>query len=190
MQSSSGSPSWVENPSTQVIPLLELNSLFVLFFPVEATKTKPSRADNNTLDKEHFVMQICVEPPATAETTATRSESDLRDAIARRARELWEQRGRVEGHAQEDWLQAEAEVMKSRLVQTTPKAAFIVVKFGGFVYTAEYDPDHCGDYRPGEFRKGAPVAVRLADDKIYVRRPNGRELEARILKKQPAAQAS
>jgi hypothetical protein len=135
-------------------------------------------------------MRICVEPPATAETSSTRADADLRDAIARRARELWEQRGRVDGHAQEDWLQAEAELMKSRPVQTTPKSAFIVVKFAGFVYTAEYDPDHCGSYCHGEFRKGTPVAVRLADDKIYLRRPNGRELEARILKKQPAAQAS
>ena len=36
----------------------------------------------------------------------------LEDAIRRRAYELFEQRGRGEGLEEEDWLQAEAEVME------------------------------------------------------------------------------
>jgi HSP20 family molecular chaperone IbpA len=35
----------------------------------------------------------------------------IRDVIARRAYELYEKRGRAEGHAQEDWSQAEAETI-------------------------------------------------------------------------------
>jgi len=36
----------------------------------------------------------------------------LEDAIRQRAYELFEQRGRGEGSEEEDWLQAEAEVME------------------------------------------------------------------------------
>jgi len=38
---------------------------------------------------------------------------DLRAAIARRAFELYEQRGRADGHDLDDWLQAEREVFAS-----------------------------------------------------------------------------
>ncbi len=62
------------------------------------------------------------EPPAKP-ATSTSSEKknpkngnaaaafDLEQAIRRRAYELYEQRGRHDGHAQDDWLQAEAEVL-------------------------------------------------------------------------------
>ncbi len=39
---------------------------------------------------------------------------DQQDQIRRRAQELYEQRGREEGHALEDWLQAEAEVVNGK----------------------------------------------------------------------------
>jgi hypothetical protein len=138
--------------------------------------------------KEQFVMQPCVEPSAAPESS--QADTELRKAIARRARELWEQRGRVDGHAEEDWLQAEAEVLQSQKHAASPKTSFIMVKFAGSLYTAAYDPEHCDGYRPGELRKGAPVAIRLTADRLYLKRPNGQELEARILKKQPAAEAS
>jgi len=38
------------------------------------------------------------------------SSPDLDEKIRVRAYELYEQRGRVDGHADEDWLQAESEV--------------------------------------------------------------------------------
>ncbi|HEV2732269.1 MAG TPA: DUF2934 domain-containing protein [Terriglobales bacterium] len=37
--------------------------------------------------------------------------AELEDQIRRRAYELYEQRGRVDGHELEDWLQAEAELL-------------------------------------------------------------------------------
>ena len=45
---------------------------------------------------------------ATAHTTTT--EQNREDQIRTRAYELYEARGREDGHAQEDWLRAEAEI--------------------------------------------------------------------------------
>ncbi len=36
---------------------------------------------------------------------------------------------------------------------------------------------------PGEFDPGAPVPVRLEGDRMFVQRPNGKELETRIVQK-------
>ena len=38
----------------------------------------------------------------------------MEEKIRRRAYELYEQRGREEGHAMDDWLRAEAEILKRR----------------------------------------------------------------------------
>jgi len=37
--------------------------------------------------------------------------NDIEESIRRRAYELYEQRGRIEGFALDDWLQAEAEIL-------------------------------------------------------------------------------
>jgi len=37
--------------------------------------------------------------------------SDIEERIRRRAHELYEERGRVDGFALDDWLQAEAEIL-------------------------------------------------------------------------------
>ena len=44
----------------------------------------------------------------------TESTSDLQEQIRRRAHELYEQRGRDDGHELDDWLQAESEVTKQK----------------------------------------------------------------------------
>ena len=49
----------------------------------------------------------------TAQGTATASAS-VQDEIARVAYELFEQRGRLPGHEQEDWLKAEQIVQQRR----------------------------------------------------------------------------
>ena len=36
-------------------------------------------------------------------------------------------------------------------------------------------------YTPGEFAPGDPIPVRLEGDKMYVKRPNGKELETTIV---------
>ena len=40
--------------------------------------------------------------------------AELQEQICRRAQELYEQRGREEGRALDDWLQAEAELVKGK----------------------------------------------------------------------------
>jgi hypothetical protein len=57
----------------------------------------------------------------TPPSSITRAEStpELLERIRVRAYELFEQRGRHEGHEVEDWLQAEAEVLQ----QTTKTTA-------------------------------------------------------------------
>ena len=41
---------------------------------------------------------------------ATESNPNLEEQIRRRAHELYEERGREDGHDMEDWLRAEAEI--------------------------------------------------------------------------------
>ena len=40
--------------------------------------------------------------------------NDTEGKIRVRAYELYEQRGRIDGHASDDWLQAEAEVLRAK----------------------------------------------------------------------------
>ena len=46
--------------------------------------------------------------------TKTAQSTDIEDRIRRRAFELYEQRGTVDGFALDDWLQAEAEVFRAQ----------------------------------------------------------------------------
>ena len=48
--------------------------------------------------------------------------SDIEDRIRQRAQELFEQRGRVEGFAQDDWLQAETEIVGAQKQQKVKAA--------------------------------------------------------------------
>ncbi len=53
-------------------------------------------------------------------TPRSQKPAELEDEIRRRAYELYEQRGRVDGYDLDDWLQAEAEVLS---VQSRKTAA-------------------------------------------------------------------
>jgi len=61
-------------------------------------------------------MKLTPKVPTLLSTTqqTTESSSDLQEQIRRRAYELYEQRGREDGHALEDWLQAESEVTQTK----------------------------------------------------------------------------
>lgn len=108
---------------------------------------------------------------------------EIEAAVRRRAEEIYNLRGRMPGHEVEDWLQAEADVMRDLAILQQRKPAQIVVRVHGVTYTGEYDSANCGGYRPGELHTSDPIRVRFEGEKMFVRRPNGTELEARIIRK-------
>ena len=52
--------------------------------------------------------------PLGTSNQTTKSTSELQEQIRRRAHELYEQRGRQDGHELDDWLQAESEVTQRK----------------------------------------------------------------------------
>lgn len=57
--------------------------------------------------------------PLSAEILATKSPFDIQEEVRRRAFELYEQRGREDGHDLDDWLQAESELVQQRTKAAT-----------------------------------------------------------------------
>lgn len=115
------------------------------------------------------------------EPTSRNYSPHLLEAIRRRATELYQLSGKVEGLDLENWCQAEAEIMRDSGTRAPRRA--VVINLGGVVYTGEYDSGCADDYTPGEWKTGDRVPVRLAGDKLYLRRPNGRELQTTIVKR-------
>ncbi len=113
--------------------------------------------------------------------TSGNDSPQLQEAIRRRATELFQRRGSLEGHDAENWYQAEAEILRESA--SNPVRRAVVVNVRGVVYTGEYDSTSADGYIPGEWKPGDPVPVRLAGDKLYLRRPNGRELQTTIVKR-------
>ena len=107
--------------------------------------------------------------------------ADLHEAIRRRAEEIYIQSGRIPGRDVENWTQAEREILVQ--AATRNRRAAIIVRVKGVQYVGEYRPESSDGYVPGEFELGASVPVRLKGDKMYVKRPNGKELETRIVQK-------
>jgi hypothetical protein len=105
----------------------------------------------------------------------------MQDAIRRRATELYQRSGAVPGHDMENWYQAEAEILRESAIHAVRRA--VVVNVQGVVYTGEYESASADGYTPGEWKPGDPVPVRLAGDKLYLRRNNGRELQTTIVKR-------
>jgi hypothetical protein len=105
----------------------------------------------------------------------------MQEAIRRRATELYQQGGAIEGHDTENWYQAEAEILRESANNAIRRA--VVVNLQGVVYTGEYEAAAADGYTPGEWKPGDAVPVRLAGDKLYLRRPNGQELQTTIIKR-------
>jgi P-type Cu2+ transporter len=55
-----------------------------------------------------------VTPRQTPALAVMKSAPELEERIRRRAYELYEQRGREDGHELDDWLQAESEVTQKK----------------------------------------------------------------------------
>jgi hypothetical protein len=82
----------------------------------------------------------------------------------------------------QNWAQAEAEI-RPKFGERMARMASIVVKVDGVRYVGEYNVEAADGYTPGEFASGDPVPVRLEGDKMYVKRPTGKELETTIVSK-------
>lgn len=105
----------------------------------------------------------------------------MQEAIRRRAAEVYQRGGAAAGHDVENWYQAEAEILRESA--THPVRRAVVVNVQGVVYTGEYESTSADGYIPGEWKPGDPVPVRLAGDKLFLRRPNGHELQTTIVKR-------
>ena len=105
----------------------------------------------------------------------------MHEAIRRRAEEIYFRSGRIPGRDLENWSQAEQEIKREAVAPARRKA--VVVRVNGVHYFGEYQPDDCDGYQPGELGKGKVVPVRFAGNKMFVKRPNGKELETTIVKK-------
>jgi len=106
----------------------------------------------------------------------------LQEAIRRRAEEIYIRNGRVPGRDAENWAQAEQEILRES-AGATPRKMAIIVRVNGTEYIGEYNPETSDGYVPGEFGSGTAVPVRFHGDKMFVKRPNGKELETTIVKK-------
>jgi Protein of unknown function (DUF2934) len=60
--------------------------------------------------KRHQATQHAHSPILTAKTLVIEPSPNLEEEIRRRAYELYEERGRQDGHDLDDWLRAEAEI--------------------------------------------------------------------------------
>jgi hypothetical protein len=105
----------------------------------------------------------------------------MQEAIRRRATEIFRKSGGTAGRDTENWFQAEAEILRESPSHLIRRA--VVINVQGVVYTGEYESDSADGYTPGEWGEGDPIPVRLAGDKLFLRRPNGRELQTTIVKR-------
>jgi hypothetical protein len=106
---------------------------------------------------------------------------EVQEAIRRRATEIYQRSGGVEGRDTANWYQAEAEILRESAAHTARRA--VVVNVQGVVYTGEYESTSADGYTPGEWSPGSLIPVRFAGNQLFLRRPNGRELQTTVVKR-------
>lgn len=106
---------------------------------------------------------------------------ELQEAIRKRAREIWEESGRIPGRDSQNWLRAEEDVLRAWTPRQRSQPA-IQVRVGEKIYTATYDPGLAGGYIPGEFKPGDPVELRFEAGELFLKRRSGQEFQARIIR--------
>lgn len=124
-----------------------------------------------------------MEPTSSYGATDLKPSIDLQDAIRQRAEEIYVRNGRIAGRDLENWAQAESEIRAEAAARQVECRRAIVIRINGTQYVGEYRAEISDGYLPGEFEPGAPIPVRLENDKMFVTRPDGRELETTIVKK-------
>ncbi|MGH9494627.1 MAG: DUF2934 domain-containing protein, partial [Candidatus Sulfotelmatobacter sp.] len=78
------------------------------------------------------------------------ANSNLQEAIRRRAEEIYIRSGRVSGLDLANWAQAEQEIWQETS-RPNPRRRAVVVKVHGVDYVGEYTEDLSYGYAPGEF---------------------------------------
>ncbi|MGC2446770.1 MAG: DUF2934 domain-containing protein [Candidatus Sulfotelmatobacter sp.] len=109
------------------------------------------------------------------------AETDLHEAIRRRAEEIYIRNGRIPGRDVENWTQAEQEIRCEG--KRSGRRTAIVVKVNGMQYVGEYRAEAADGYAPGEFTPGCSVLVRLDGKTMLVKRPNGKVLRTEIVQR-------
>lgn len=109
---------------------------------------------------------------------------DLRESIRSRAEEIYIRSGRIPGRDLENWSQAEKEIRRE--LEKPARRRAILVRIQGVNYIGEYHAETSDAYMPGEFQHGEFIRIRIAGNRMFVRRPNGKELETRIVKTLPS----
>lgn len=108
-------------------------------------------------------------------------DPELQLAIRGRAEEIYIRSGSVPGCDLRNWVQAEAEILQEHGASACRPA--IIVDVQGMQYVGEYDSAFAHGYRPGEFAAGEDISVRIEGEKMFVRRPDGTELETTVVRK-------
>ena len=117
-----------------------------------------------------------------AATAAGGDRQELHEAIRRRAEEIYFRNGRIPGRDKENWSEAEMEILQDLSAHPSTRKA-VIVRVNGVQYVGEYDAQSADGYVPGELGTGSTIPVRFHGDKMFVTRPDGRELETTIVKK-------
>ena len=60
---------------------------------------------------------------------------------------------------------------------------FLHVKLKGIVYVARYTSSLFKSYRPADLIVGDPIEVRFKKKKMYIKRPDGKEMKSKIVKR-------
>jgi hypothetical protein len=105
----------------------------------------------------------------------------MQEAIRSRAEEIYIRNGRIPGRDLDNWTQAEIEILEE--TGSLEHRTAIVVDVDGVQFVGEYGSESCGGYKPGEFSAGDDIAVRFEGQKMFLKRPNGSELETTIVNK-------
>jgi hypothetical protein len=117
---------------------------------------------------------------SSIQPTSGVSTAEVHEAIRRRAEEIYQSSGSIPHRDLQNWARAEDEVRLELAARSVRKYA-VVVSVEGIRYVGEYDSALADGYNPGEFAAGDPVRVRFNSGKMFVQRPNGRQLETTIV---------
>lgn len=126
-------------------------------------------------------MEKTSQAEAAQAKTSSADPAALHEAVRRRAEEIYLRHGSIPGRDVQNWMEAEQEIL-SEVGQPSAKRRAVVVKVNGVQFVGEYAPMSAEGYAPGEFSAGDNVSLRFEGDKMFVKRPNGRELETTVVR--------